>query len=236
MCDSKLTPDKLSMILPALQKCEKIYLDVENPTDSDLIDLMCAVTGGQTQSIDVHSLNTIPADEHCSVESLHLSISNEASSVRIGFCYNVVRSLGLTLPRSEAIDWAKLFQIFHKTDLDAFTSAVYSVPKLKRLELEVGCLNESLSVWTLSISQNCHSVKELKIQADFLLDEGIKVLQRSRTRPNCAMTFTGFKCNNKLKKCTLHEERDLSCNQQLKISVNCRGFADETLRRPLFWD
>nr|XP_055059858.1 NACHT, LRR and PYD domains-containing protein 1 homolog [Misgurnus anguillicaudatus] len=49
ICDCKLTPDKLSMILPALQKFEKIYLDVENPTDSDIIDLMCAVTGGQTQ-------------------------------------------------------------------------------------------------------------------------------------------------------------------------------------------
>ncbi|XP_073727739.1 NACHT, LRR and PYD domains-containing protein 1 homolog [Misgurnus anguillicaudatus] len=137
-----LTPDKLSIILPVVNKFESLR-------------------GGKTQSVDVTPV--WDADEHCSVRSLKLSVSDDVSSVCLGFCYsNVVRSLCFNLPRSEAIDWAKLLQIFHKTDLDAFTSAIHSLPKLKTLELDVDVLDKSLSLWTLSISQNVSSLTELK--------------------------------------------------------------------------
>ncbi|XP_073670980.1 NACHT, LRR and PYD domains-containing protein 1 homolog isoform X2 [Paramisgurnus dabryanus] len=238
--DCKLTPDKLSIILPVVHKFESLSLKVENPTYSDLVDLMCAVTGGKTQRVNVIPEWDGPADEHCSVRSLQLSVINDVSSVRIGFCYsNVVRSLRLTLPRSEAIDWAKLFQTFHNTDLDAFTSAIHYLPELKTLELNINFLNKSLSLWTLSICQNVSSLTELKINAKyFLLEEGIEILQRSHTRPNCTLTIKGLRCNKPSQKCTLRRRfgPELNCNQQVVISVNCQGFTERTLRRPLFWN
>ncbi|XP_073711959.1 NACHT, LRR and PYD domains-containing protein 1 homolog isoform X2 [Misgurnus anguillicaudatus] len=235
----ELTPDKLSIILPVVHKFERLSLKVGNLTDSDLVDLMCAVTGGKTQRVNVIPECDGPADEHCSVYSLELSVSDDVSSVCLGFCYsNVVRSLGLTLPRSEAIDWAKLFQIFHKTDLDAFTSAIHSLPKLKMLELKVDFLNKSLSIWSLSICQNVSSLTELRINADFLLEEAIEILQRSHTRPNCTLTIEGLRCNKPSQKCTRPKWfgpqlsfNQLSCNQQVVISVNCQGFTERTLRR-----
>lgn len=87
-------------------------------------------------------------------------------SIRIEFPWYrkscAARTLCFTLPRSEPIDWTNLFRILQHIDLDALTSVIYSLSKLKKVELSVDSLNESLSVWTLSISRNCPSLTELK--------------------------------------------------------------------------
>nr|XP_055059857.1 NACHT, LRR and PYD domains-containing protein 1 homolog [Misgurnus anguillicaudatus] len=106
-------------------------------------------------------------------------------------------------------------------------SAIHYLPKLKTLELDVDFLNESLSLWSLSICQNVSSLTELKIKAiNFLLEEGIEILQRSHTRPNCTLKIKGFRCNKQSQKCT-RENPELRCNPYVRISVNCQGFADD---------
>ncbi|XP_056600653.1 NACHT, LRR and PYD domains-containing protein 1 homolog [Triplophysa dalaica] len=244
LVDCRLTAEKLSMILPALHKFEKLWLTPEDPTDSDLVDLMCALTETQTlssQCVDVEPRTYGDSDGGIwSVHSLQLSISDELSSIRLQFPWYrkscAARSLCFTLPRSEPIDWTNLFQILQQIDLDALTSVIYSLSKLKKVELSVDCLNESLSVWTLSVSKNCSSLTELKIDAYYLLEEGIKILRRSHTKPNCILTYKGLRCKKKSHKCTLYQERELNCNQMVTVHVDCQGFSEETLRKPLFWD
>ncbi|XP_057191015.1 NACHT, LRR and PYD domains-containing protein 1 homolog isoform X2 [Triplophysa rosa] len=213
LVDCRLTAEKLSMILPALHKFEKSWLTPEDPTDCDLADLMCALTETQTLSSQCIRLNFPWYRKSCAARSLYF-----------------------TLPRTEPIDWTNLFQILQHIDLDALTSVIYSRSKLKKVELSVDCLNESLSVWTLSISQNCPSLTELKIDAYYLLEEGIRILRRSHTRPNCTLTYKGLRCKKQSQKCTHYQERELSCNQMVTVHVDCRGFSEETLRKPLFWD
>ncbi|XP_077078083.1 NACHT, LRR and PYD domains-containing protein 1 homolog [Siphateles boraxobius] len=103
-------------------------------------------------------------------------------------------------------------------------SVLWSFTKLKKMEMTVDCLSKMWSVWTLQIMQNCSSLTELMVHADFLLEEGIKILKRSRTRPACIMTVQGFISNKQSQKFT-----------ELKIHLNSQGFSMETLRKPLFW-
>ncbi|KAI7809142.1 putative NACHT, partial [Triplophysa rosa] len=205
--DFYLGSEELSIILPVLHKVENLRLNVIDPSDSDLADLMCALTERQTLSSQCIDIEFPNVDDY------------------------VVRSLRLTLPCSEPIDWTKLFQTFHNMDLDALMSALQSLSKLKKVELNVGCLHASLCVGALSISQNCPDLTELRIDAGFVLEEGIRILQKAHTRPNCTMTFKGCRCNKKSQKCTLDKDRELCCNQFVMLNVNCRGSSYETLRR-----
>ncbi|XP_056600651.1 NACHT, LRR and PYD domains-containing protein 1 homolog isoform X2 [Triplophysa dalaica] len=192
--DLYLGSQELSISLPVLRKVKDLRLTVTEPSDSDLTDLMCALTERQTlssQSIDI-SWNV---DDY------------------------VVRSLRLTLPCSEPIDGTKLFQTFPLMDLDALMSAIQSLSKLKMVELNVGYLNANLCVGALSISQNCPDLTKLRINADSILEDGIRILQSAHTRPNCTMTFKGYRCD-----------------QYVKLTVSCQGFSDEKLRKPLFRD
>ncbi|XP_073711929.1 NACHT, LRR and PYD domains-containing protein 1 homolog isoform X2 [Misgurnus anguillicaudatus] len=210
-----LTPEKLSMILPVLHKCKRIVLDLLEPTDSVLADLMCSITGGQGQCVNAALRMDFP-----SVDSISLLVSNEESR-------SEVHSLCLTLPRSEPIDWAKFFQVFTNGNLDALMSAIQSQSELKKVELKVDCLNESLSLSTLSTSQKCTSLTEIKIEASFLLEEGIKILQKPHTRSNCTLTFEGLRCTRQSEKCALREHK-LSCNQMFRICVTCQGSDEVT--------
>ncbi|XP_050957925.1 NACHT, LRR and PYD domains-containing protein 1 homolog [Labeo rohita] len=106
--------------------------------------------------------------------------------------------------------------------------------KLKKMEIRVDCLTKRWSVWTLQIIQNCLSLTELKVEADFLLEEGIKILKRSCTRPACVMRFDGLVCHKNFQKCRDYKGRELSCNQMVMIHVSSLGFSMETWRKPLF--
>ncbi|XP_052404630.1 NACHT, LRR and PYD domains-containing protein 1 homolog [Carassius gibelio] len=238
---SSLTPEKLMLILPALHKIKHLHLLLEDA--SDLGKLLCALTRGQTlnaQEVRVRSWTGIVAN--CSINTLILSISEQLSSVRIGtpcLWYRdpaaSLHSLSLTSPHSELINinWNKLFQIINQKDSDALIHILYFY-KLKKIEIVVDRLTERWCVRTLQMFQNCPSLTEVKVDALFLLEEGIKILQRSRTRPACVLRVEGLVCHKLSQKCTDYKDSELSCNQKVMIHLNSWGFSMEKLRKSLF--
>ncbi|XP_016419660.1 NACHT, LRR and PYD domains-containing protein 3-like isoform X2 [Sinocyclocheilus rhinocerous] len=239
LLDCRLTSEKLMMILPALPKFKKLTLSLEDPSVSDLVELMCVLTRGQTLNTqDVHVISNVGT---CTVRRADLSTSEELSRICIQPPWHVdpagsLQSLGLTFPRSELnnINWTKLFQIIHQKDSDALMLIPCSFSKLKKMEIRVDCLTKRWCVWTLQIIQNCPSLTELKVDAYFLLEEGIKILQRSRTRPACIMKVDGLVCHKQSQKCTHYKDRELSCNQKVMIHLSSQGCSMETLRKSLF--
>ncbi|KAK9963924.1 hypothetical protein ABG768_005143 [Culter alburnus] len=173
------------------------------------------------------------------------SISEELNSIQIHPPWYrnpgaSLRLLILTFPNEDLknFNFIRLSQKIHQGDSDA----------LIRIEIEVNCLSEMWSVWTLDIMQKCSSLTELVVNAYFLLEEGIEILKRSRTRPAYITTFQGkcqdsivmlcYVCSDyegscaKKRKCTRYEDTQLQCNQKVKIHLNSQGFSMETL--PLF--
>ncbi|KAL1280827.1 hypothetical protein QQF64_015427 [Cirrhinus molitorella] len=240
LLDCKLTSEKLMMILPALPKFKKLTLPVVDPSDSDLVELMCALTRGQPLNLQNVLVSPRYNNDWHYVWSLGLTISEELCRICIRpLWYNdpaaVLRSFSLTLPHSELIkiNWANFFQILHQKDLNALMYIVCFY-KLQKMEIEVDCLTKRWSVWTLQIIQNCPSLTELKVDAVFLLEEGIKILQRSCTRQACSMRVHGLVCHKHSQKCRDCKDRELSCNQKVMIHLGPLGFSTETLRKPLF--
>ncbi|XP_048021105.1 NACHT, LRR and PYD domains-containing protein 1 homolog [Megalobrama amblycephala] len=222
-----LTPENFRMILPVYHKFKKVSLNVHVSSDSDLDELINALTRGQTlrsQRIDVLFIFT---NFECCY--LHLSIDEEIS-IKI-ITSSPSQSLKLTSQCQEPIntEWAKLTQIIHQEDPDALMSVLCSFSELKKMEIKLHCLSKMWSHWILQIIQNCSSLTELEVDAWFLLEEGIQILQRSRTRPGCSVTFEGLICNNQSRKCTRCEDYVLSCNQMVKIHLSSSGFSMETL-------
>ncbi|XP_043074867.1 NACHT, LRR and PYD domains-containing protein 1 homolog isoform X2 [Puntigrus tetrazona] len=218
-----LTSEKLMMILPALPKFKKLTLPLVDPSVSDLVELMCALTRGQTlNSEDVHVLLH---NEGCFFQ---LSINEEVSRICLKTPWFVdhaepLESLSLTFPCSDLnnTNWTQLFQIIHQNDSDALMNAILrSFSNLKKLEIEANCLGQRWCVCTLQIIQNCSSLTEVKVNACFLLEEGIKILQRAHIRPACVIRVYG--------------DCELSCNQKVMICLSSRGFSTENLRKSLF--
>ncbi|XP_042634371.1 NACHT, LRR and PYD domains-containing protein 1 homolog [Cyprinus carpio] len=240
--NSGLTCKMLSMILPAVRNFKKLTFHLVDLSDSFLVELMCALVRGRTlSSLRLSSDCSTRGCLSCSVHSLDLSLSEETCSIRIGtLCEDPVPSflkLTLTLPRSEliSIDWTNI-QILHQRDLDALMHFLSSFSKLKKLKLKIGCLTKKYSLWTLQIIQNFPSVTELLVDADFLLEEVIKVLQGSYTRPACRLEVRGFICNKQSQKCTVPKDWHQRCNQNMTIHLDSQGFSMKNERTPLFWD
>ncbi|KAL1280826.1 hypothetical protein QQF64_015426 [Cirrhinus molitorella] len=240
LVDCSLTPDKLSMILPALPKFKKLWLTPEDPSDSDIAELITALIRGQclsSQHVEVE-----PREKKhggCSVQSLELSFRNGLCRIAI-VPEGPVASLGIrsiTFPQSEFtnIDCTNLFQMFHEKEPDAVMSALHYFSKVKKVEIFLDALTKMLSTWTLQITQNCPNLTELRVQVWDFLEEGMQILQRSHTRPGCVVKFDGFKCNNVSQKCSRRVNWTHQCDhQQVKIRLNYQGFSQEILRRPLF--
>ncbi|XP_077103245.1 NACHT, LRR and PYD domains-containing protein 1 homolog isoform X2 [Siphateles boraxobius] len=200
-----LSSEYLSMILPELHKFKEASLTILDPSDSDLGELIYALTRGQTLSSQRVCVSTFI--------SLDLSIIKEPSSICIKIVllrYPDLESFSLTFPHSEIlnIDWTRLFQIIHRWDLDALLSVLHSFSNLKKMEMSVKCLTEKLSVWILQMSQNCPILTELTLDAGILQEDAIEILQTSNTRP------------------TYHQS---NCCQKVKILLNNQGFSMETL-------
>ncbi|XDV31146.1 hypothetical protein PO909_033903 [Leuciscus waleckii] len=223
------------MILPELHKFKKASLIIIDPSDSDLGELIYALARGQTlssQSVRVETCKLM----YSHVFSLDLSINKEPSSICIKICllhHPDLQSFSLTFPHSEIIniDWTRLFQIIHQRDSEALLSFLHSFSNLKNMEMRVGRVTELLSVWILQMTQNCPSLTELMVEAGFLLEDGIKILQSSNTRPSCMMTLYGFICNEPSEKCTDYCDHRSRCNQKVKILLNDQGFSMKTLYR-----
>ncbi|XP_051773306.1 NACHT, LRR and PYD domains-containing protein 1 homolog isoform X2 [Ctenopharyngodon idella] len=202
--NSGLPSEMVLMILPFFHKFKRVSYD------------LCFLLRNSLQSI---------SEERNSIQICPPWYRNPGASLRL---------LILTFPNEDLknLDWIRFSQKIHQGDSDALMSVVYSFSKLKRIEIEVDCLSEMWSVWTLQIIQKCSSLTELVVNAYFLLEEGIEILKRSRTRPAYITTFQGFMC--KKRKCTRYEDYHLRCNQKVKIHLNSQGFSMETMCKPLF--
>ncbi|XP_067232031.1 NACHT, LRR and PYD domains-containing protein 1 homolog isoform X1 [Chanodichthys erythropterus] len=219
-----LSSEIFLMILPVFHE-KKVSLNilVSSDSDHDLDELINALTREQTQRsqrIDVRFIFT--KLENC---ELHLSINEELFSI----CIETSKSswsLTLTFQCQELINikWDKLIQIILQEDSDELRKVLCSFSELKKMKMKLDCLSEMWTHWSLQIIQNCSSLTELKVDAGLLQEEGIQILQRSRTRPACSVTFQGFTCN-KSQKCTRYWDRDLGCNKMVKIHLSSSGFS-----------
>ncbi|KAK9955877.1 hypothetical protein ABG768_015722 [Culter alburnus] len=221
----RLSPENFRMILPVYHKFKKVSLFLEVSSDSDLDELINTLTRGQTlRSQCIVVFFTFTNLEKC---FLRLSIDEEIS-ICIGTSASL-RSLTLIFqcPEPINIEWAKLTQIIHQEDSDALMSVLDSFSELKKMKMRLDCLSEMWTHCILQIIQNCSSLTELEVDAWFLLEEGIQILQRSRTRPACSVTFYGFICNNQSQKCTRFMDFHLSCNQMVKIHLSSSGFSKD---------
>ncbi|KAI7790513.1 putative NACHT [Triplophysa rosa] len=126
----------------------------------------------------------------------------------------------------QPINWTNLLQILHHFDFDALVSVTGS-KLVENVELSVDCLNESLCVWAVSISQKCPSLTELKIPSPLCGNFRHVICRKNKPR---SQEIT-LRCNKQSQKCTLNEERQLSCNQMVTIHVDCHGFSEEGLRK-----
>ncbi|XP_056098381.1 NACHT, LRR and PYD domains-containing protein 1 homolog [Rhinichthys klamathensis goyatoka] len=203
-----LKSEYLSMILPILHKFKDASFVIEDPSVSDLGELINTVTRGQTLSSQSVYIK-IHQDHYLDLGSFSLTFSHPVLN----------------------IDWTRLFQIIKQRDLEAFLSVLHSFSNLEKMEMSVKCLTEKLSVWILQMSQNCPKLTELTLDAGLLLEDGVEILQSSNTRPRCMMTFNGSICNKPSQKCTDSDDRWSRCNQYVKILLNDQGFSMETLRQ-----
>ncbi|XP_077089774.1 NACHT, LRR and PYD domains-containing protein 1 homolog isoform X1 [Siphateles boraxobius] len=239
-----LTSEDLSMILPVLHKFKEARLIIEDPSDSDFVELINTLTRGHTlssQRVSVVSVSTCQIKYIHNPHFLDLSIIKEPFSICIEILllhHPDLRSFSLTFQHSVIIniDWTRLFQIIHQRDSDALLSFLSSFSNLKKMEIKVKCLTEMWSVWILQMSQICPSLTELTVEAGLLQEDGIKILQRTNTRPSCVMTINGSICNKPSQKCTDYYDRLTRCNQEVKILLNDQGFSMETLHRPSIYE
>ncbi|XP_039535088.1 NACHT, LRR and PYD domains-containing protein 1 homolog isoform X2 [Pimephales promelas] len=209
-----LTSEDLSMILPELHKFKKANVSIKDPSDSDLIELINALTRGQTLSSQrVQEKRNLQSRQDISL----LSINKEPSSICIEFDlfdHPDMESFSLTFPLSSInIDWTRLYQIIHQRDFNAFLSVLHSFSNLEKMEMRVDSLTEEFSVQILQMSQKCPSLTELKVKARLLQKDAIEILKSSNTRPGCVMTFNG------------RTIRDGDCDHRVEILLNDQGFS-----------
>ncbi|XP_048019333.1 NACHT, LRR and PYD domains-containing protein 1 homolog isoform X2 [Megalobrama amblycephala] len=237
--DCRLSSEKLSIILPALCKFKNLMLTPEDLSYAEIAELMCTLVRGKTLSSQSACIR-LERTTDCSFESLCLCMSEDESSLWIRSRFidppPFLKSLDLIFPHSDLIniDWMKIFQIFLERRSNVLTSFLHSFFELKKMKIEIDVLTRRSSVWTLQIIQKIPSLTELSVNAKFLPEEGIEILQRSCVRPACDLSFSGYRCHKESEKCTSWKNE--SCNQQVKIQLNSQGFSVETLRQPLFED
>ncbi|XP_048059085.1 NACHT, LRR and PYD domains-containing protein 1 homolog isoform X2 [Megalobrama amblycephala] len=164
------------------------------------------------------------------------TLSSLSICIKTSYEDPTLSSLTLTLPRSELIriDWTNI-QILRQRDLDALMHFFCSFSELQKLKMETSKeMTKKFSVWILQIIQKIPSVTELLVDAGFLLEEALKVFQRSYTRPDCTVEVHGYICNKQSQKCS--KDRYQRCNERVTIHLNYQGFYMENERMPLFWD
>nr|XP_005171463.3 NACHT, LRR and PYD domains-containing protein 3-like [Danio rerio] len=227
MGEAELTSKKLYMILPIMPKFKSVRLF---PVDLDnfiLADLMCVLTRRQTlssQSVYVYSYSGgNPAN------TLYLTISKEefwfSISTMLGLeDHKELHSFSLTFQHFNALihfDWRNIFQIVYRGNVDVLMTALHLLSGLQKMELRLGNMTKRWANRILSFSQTYTGLQEMSVHAEMLLEEGIKVLQKSRSNPGCTVTFTGKMRNKEIK----HRE---SINQ-VKFRLSARGCFMETL-------
>ncbi|KAL6466302.1 hypothetical protein MHYP_G00264350 [Metynnis hypsauchen] len=154
-----------------------------------------------------------------------------------------ISKISLTCPHSgtSRTDWRGFLQTLHKInssaeayegceeDLSSLLGVLVSVSGLKKVELDFFSLTERWASWVLSIIQACPTVQELRVDTDMwnglILEEGVRLLEKSQKRPDCTLTVSGMRCQKPTDQCTVDPEKrfcpplmvDLSCNQNVKL-------------------
>ncbi|XP_036454476.1 NACHT, LRR and PYD domains-containing protein 1 homolog [Colossoma macropomum] len=154
-----------------------------------------------------------------------------------------ISKIRLTYPHSDTsrTNWRGFLQTLHKInssaeayegleeDLSSLLGVLESMSGLKEVELGFFSLTETWASWVLSIIQACPTLHELSVDTDMwnglILEEGVRLLEKSQKRPDCTLTVSGMRCHKPSDQCTVDPEKkfcpplmmDLSCNQNVKL-------------------
>ncbi|XP_067296679.1 NACHT, LRR and PYD domains-containing protein 1 homolog [Pseudorasbora parva] len=200
-----LTSEKLAMILPVLHKFEDLQLDVKSY--SEVVAVIHAVLRGRTlssQSVEIKALVVYyevyrgKSERLSYCKTVTLSISEELTSVCIDIGVTSIREVTVTFPQSSIsnFDWTNVFQEMKawKDDENDWDGGIpifslQSLPGLKKMELTVYYLTERCVTQMISLSENCPSLRELRIKCVDVSEDGLRLLQNSHTRPDCELTI-----------------------------------------------
>ncbi|XP_030629287.1 NACHT, LRR and PYD domains-containing protein 3 [Chanos chanos] len=150
-------------------------------------------------------------------------------------------AISLTCPHSQisSINWTTFTQIIYGAKIyrenspefdgqfDALLSFLSSVPVLKKVDLNVNSLTESWASRILSLIQTCPSLQGISFKAGnegLPLLDGLKLLQHSQIRPDCTLTVEGRRCTKPTDQCTEDKDRQLTCNQTVKLQLHGESF------------
>ncbi|KAL7838960.1 hypothetical protein SRHO_G00256180 [Serrasalmus rhombeus] len=200
----------------------------------------------------IHKLKASIGKEHsndeCVCSSLCMSKSDGDFTLTV---YGISRpqtdpsisKISLTCPHSgtSRTDWSGFLQTLRKInssaeayegceeDLASLLGVLVSVSGLKEVELGFFSLTERWASWVLSIIQACPTIHKLRVDTDMwnglILEEGVRLLEKSQKRPDCTLTVSGMRCQKPTDQCTVDPEKrfchplmmDLSCNQDVKF-------------------
>ncbi|XP_067288340.1 NACHT, LRR and PYD domains-containing protein 1 homolog [Pseudorasbora parva] len=225
-----LTSEKLVMILPVLHTFEKVQMYPESY--SDMAAVTHAVLRGRTlrsQRVNIESTLFVPGLPSGRIEtfikyiSVDLSISEDLSSVSINTAKNIM--IEVMFPQSSIItfDWTNVFQEIQAwTEIDNENGdlpifSLQSLPGLKKMELMMLTLTKHHITQMISFSENCPSLRELRINCGDVPEDGLRLLQNSHIRPDCELACEG----------TFYSSRGTF--RQI-ISLTAEGFSMEEMR------
>ncbi|XP_067288339.1 NACHT, LRR and PYD domains-containing protein 1 homolog [Pseudorasbora parva] len=202
-----LTSENLAMILPVLHKFEELELTAVS--DSDLVAVTHAVLRGRTLSSQRVKIKTSEVSGFTgklfqlirNEPSVYLSISEDLSSVRI-LSYRISKGevrnnmIEVTFPQSSIINfnWINVFQEINAWKDDNGGLPIFSLqslPGLVKMKLTVDSLTERYITQMISFSENCPSLRELRIACyvDDISEDGLERLKNSHTRPDCKLSI-----------------------------------------------
>ncbi|XP_050957213.1 NACHT, LRR and PYD domains-containing protein 1 homolog [Labeo rohita] len=155
---------------------------------------------------------------------IYLEISEELC--RIELYRRPISSLSFPRSKLVSVDWIEFFQTLPQCDKNIPLHLLHSL-SAQNLKLKVTRLTKAWANSVLSLTWDCPSLKEISLNADWLLEEAESVLKKSHRRPDCTLSFQGFRCNKSSKQCSdlaLYNPECYSCNQQVNIHLNKQGF------------
>ncbi|XP_041928915.1 uncharacterized protein LOC121693513 isoform X2 [Alosa sapidissima] len=100
----------------------------------------------------------------------------------------------------------------------ALLTSLHSLP-IKQLSIERLCLTDTWTQGIVSLIQTCLSIEKLHLTAScsgHSLMNAVQLLQKSNIRSDCTLVVVG--CRKCTDQCT--ENKHLSCNQKMKITIN----------------
>ncbi|XP_038859200.1 NACHT, LRR and PYD domains-containing protein 1 homolog, partial [Salvelinus namaycush] len=178
----KLTAEKIKILLPALEKCQHLELQVDDLADDDLDDLLTALGEGKSLELDLSENNF--SDEK--VQDLLIALTkHKPRNVEIGVksitsntadkfmfliskAHGVLESIGLHGCENGYTDVDDLSAIIHPVDklspewdehVEALISLLHSQTSLEDISLYVSSVTERCAASVVSLSQACPNLR-----------------------------------------------------------------------------